>query len=191
MQTVNVKTKEKKGQTTMIVLVFMLLLFLGMGVFLFSLADTVSQEDYMDIYVNNLLLSVMRTDTGYDDIKCKKISDVVSCALVTPYWICGDSDIRCNDIAEEKLSEYIGAFETISQNYRYALRISTNDYIPVIDGEFTEYLVFGDNSLADPQTREEKKIEKRTANYAIQKRLSGNNYNLKLTLFIAKKGSEE
>jgi hypothetical protein len=43
-------------------------------------------------------------------------------------------------------------------------------------------LVFGDREL--PESRE----QKRTANYAIQKRLGGSNYNLKATLLISRTG---
>jgi len=185
MQRVDMKAWKRKGQTTMMILVFMMLLFVGIGALLFSLAETVSQEDYMDLYVNNLLLSVMRTDTGYDDMNCKKISDLIACSFVMPDWICGDSGIRCKDMVNDKLSDYIGAFETISQNYRYVMKVSSQGFVAIdpIEGTPIE-LIFGDEELPDLQ------VTKRTANYAIQKRLGGSNYNLKVSLSIAKKGSE-
>ncbi len=177
--------KAMKGQTTMIVLVFMLILFAGLGLFLFSLAETVSQEDYMDLYVNNLLLSVMRTDTGHDDINCKSVSDIVACSFVMPDWICGDSGMRCRDIANQSLSEYIEAFELISENYRYALQITSQGFVAIdpIEGKPME-LVFGDAELIDS------KESKRTANYVIQKRLGGSNYNLRATLLISRREAE-
>ncbi|MBW1838582.1 MAG: hypothetical protein JRI49_01505, partial [Deltaproteobacteria bacterium] len=70
-------------------------------------------------------------------------------------------------------------------NYRYVMKVSSQGFVAIdpIEGTPIE-LIFGDEELPDLQ------VTKRTANYAIQKRLGGSNYNLKVSLSIAKKESE-
>lgn len=180
------KNKPMLGQTTMILLVFIVLIFIGMGVFLFSLAESVSQEDYMDLYVNNLLLSIMRTSTGEKDVNCKTVSDLVACSFVMPDWICGDSRQRCLEMSRERISEYIEGFEMISKNYRYAFQVTSQGFVAMDPSEGKPMeLIFGDEELIGS------KEKKRTANYAIQKKLGGSNYNLKVTLIISQKEPEE
>jgi hypothetical protein len=172
-----------KAQTSMILIVLMLLIFAAVGVFLLSYASTVSQEDYMDLYVNNLMISLMKTDTGYSDSNCKQLSDTVACAFVLPDWRCGTSGMSCLELANSSISEYMDAFELISKNYRYLFTVETHDFIARTGSEQGEglSLSFGDASLRNYAGK------KRTSNLAIQKTLAGSQYNLKLRLFIARK----
>ncbi len=174
---------RNKAQTSMVLMVILLIVFAAIAVFLFSLAKTVSQEDYMDTYVNNLMLSVMKTDTGYSDSNCKLMSDATACAFILPDWKCGDSGKGCLELTEERLTDYMDAFETISKNYRYLFVITSQGFITRTDIEQGEgmRLTFGDATLEDYRGK------KRVANYAIQKSLAGNQYNLKVQLYIARK----
>ena len=172
---------RRKAQTSMILIVLLLIIFAALAVFLMSLAKTVSQEDYMDLYVNNLMLSIMRTDTGYSDSKCKLISDTVFCALTSSSWPCGDSGMTCLEFTNESLTEYTEAFGLISRNYRYLFEITTHEYC-FMDDEGCMMLRFGDESLKSYRGSRVK-----TANYAIQKSMEGNPFNLKVRLYIARK----
>ena len=169
-----------KGQTSMILIVLLLIIFAVLAVFLMSMAKTVSQEDYMNLYVNNLLLSVMKTDTGYSDSNCKLISDTVACAFILSDWPCGDSGITCLEFANRSLSDYMGTFELISRNYRY-LFVVTSEFCS-LEEEGCRVLRFG-----DPELESYKGGRVKVANYAIQKSMAGSQYNLKVTLKLARR----
>ena len=174
---------NRKAQTSMILIVLLIIIFAALGAILLSLARTVTQEDYMDLYVNNLMLSLMKTDTGYSDANCKLISDSVACAFILPDWRCGGSGMTCLELSNQSLSEYMDAFEIISRNYRYLFTVETRGFIARTGFEQGEgmKLSFGDTSL------EGYKGKMRTANYVIQKTLSGNQYNLMVRLYLARK----
>ena len=173
----------RKAQTSMVLIVILLIVFAAAALILFNIVTNVSQEDYMDTYVNNLLLSIMKTDTGYTDSNCKLMSDTTACAFVLPDWRCGDSGMSCLEMADSRIGDYMDEFGMISENYRYLLMVTSYGFISRTNLEQGEGLVllFGDETLQDYQGK------KRAANYAIQKSLSGNQYNLKVQLFIARK----
>lgn len=175
--------QSRKAQTSMILLVLILIIFAVLVVFLLSFAQTVSQEKYLDLYVNNLMLSIMKTDTGFSDSNCKLMSDATACAFILPDWRCGGSGMTCLELANKSLSEYMDAFELISKNYRYLFTVTTHGFIVRTDFEQEEgmELMFGDPELENYQGK------KRVANYVIQKTLAGNQYNLKVKLYIARK----
>jgi hypothetical protein len=168
-----------RGQTNMILIVILLIIFAALALFLLSLSRSVSQEDYMNMYVNNLLISIMKTDTGYSDSNCELISDATACALILSDWKCGDSGMTCLELTNKSLTEYISAFEMISKNYRYLLTVEPIGYVR--REENLRILSFGDESLIDYRGK------KRVANYAIQKSMAGSPYNLKARLYIARK----
>ena len=165
----------------MILIVILIIIFAGMILFLFTLAETVEQEDYMELYVNNLALSVMKTDTGFSDSKCKLVSDAVACAFVESSWPCGDSGRTCFEIANQTIGDHVSSFETISKNYRYLVTVESVEFCSRVEGAECRVMMFGDPGLEDFAGK------KRTANYAIQKTLAGNNYNLKVRLYIARR----
>jgi hypothetical protein len=170
-----------KGQTSMILIVLLLVIFAALAVFLMSMVRTVSQDEYMNLYVNNLMLSIMRADTGYSDSNCKLISDTVFCAFTSSSWPCGDSGMTCLDFANRSLGDYMDTFELISKNYRYLFEITTYEYC-FMDEEGCMMLRFGDESLKDYTGGRIK-----TANYAIQKSMEGNPLNLKVRLYVARR----
>jgi hypothetical protein len=175
--------QARKAQTSIILLVLVVIIFAALVTFLLSFAQTVSQEKYLDLYVNNLMLSIMKTDTGYSDSNCKLMSDATACAFILPDWRCGGSGMTCLELANKSLSEYMDAFELISKNYRYLFTVTTYGFIVRTDIEQGEgmQLRFGDSELEDY------KGKKRVANYVIQKTLAGTQYNLRVKLYIARK----
>jgi hypothetical protein len=166
----------------MILLVLILIIFAALVVFLLSFAQTVSQEKYLDLYVNNLMLSIMKTDTGYSDSNCKLMSDATACAFILPDWRCGGSGMTCLELTNKSLSEYMDTFDLISKNYRYLFIVSTYGFI-ARSGTADEgmELQFGDPELKTFAGK------KRVANYVIQKTLAGNQYNLQVKLYVARK----
>jgi hypothetical protein len=173
----------RKAQTSMVLLVLLIIIFAAIGTFLLSLSRTVSQEEYMDLYVNNLMLSLMKTDTGYSDANCKLLSDTVACAFILPDWRCGGSGMTCLELANKSLGEYMGAFDLISRNYRYLFTVTTHEFIARTGIEHGEGMKL---SLGDPEL-EDYRGKKRVANYVVQKSLAGNQYNLKVRLYLARK----
>ncbi len=167
-----------KAQTSIVLIVLLLIIFAALGIFLLSLARTVSQEDYMDLYANNLMLSIMKTDTGCSDSNCKLVSDTVACAFILSDWPCGDSGRTCLETANTSLSEYMSAFDLISRNYRY-LFVVTSEFCSMTE-EGCRVLTFGDTGL------ESYRGKKRVANYAIQKSMAGSQYNIKVRLYLAR-----
>jgi hypothetical protein len=167
----------RKAQTNMIILVILLLVFIGIASILFSLSGKVSQEDYLSLYAHNLMLSVMRTDTGYTDSDCKTISDTMFCAFTLTNKPCGSSGLTCYEVANQSLTEYIKAFKTISKNYRYLFEVT-----PVFCSRGEEgcrHMEFGDKEVLNLGN-------KRTANSAIQKSMAGKPYNIKVRLYMAR-----
>ena len=117
-----------KAQTSMILIVLVIIIFGGLAVFLLTFAQTFSQPEYVNLYAHNLLLSVMRTDTGYTDSRCKLVSDTLSCAFFESDWRCGGSGPACLSLINETVQKYVGEFELIQKSYRY-LFIAKPEYL--------------------------------------------------------------
>ena len=112
----------------MILIVILILIFGGLAVFLLTFAKTFSQTEYTNLYVHNLLLTVMRTDTGYTDSRCRLVSDTLGCAFFESDWKCGGSGPRCLDLANETVRQDVESFEMIQKSYRY-LFIAKPEYL--------------------------------------------------------------
>jgi len=168
---------NRKAQTNMIMLVILLLVFIGVALMLLSLSKTVSQEDYLNLYAHNLLLSLMRTDTGYRDSDCRLVSDTVFCAFTLSDKPCGDSGMTCHEIARSSINHYLNSFGNISKNYRYLFEIT-----PVFcsrGDEGCRVMEFGDPDVLDAN-----KVW--VANSAIQKSMAGKPYSIKVRLYMAR-----
>ncbi len=169
---------SKKAQSSMILIIIVIMIFVAMIVFLLNLAGSVNRETYTNLYVNNLLLSVMRTDTGYTDSKCKLVSDLVFCAYFTPEWRCGNE--RCLDLANETLHKYLGVFaKQTNSSMRYLFTVTTNT-LATNEGEPIT-LEMGDASI---------KTAKATKRYSyplvLTKSDGFNQHTLKIQLVVAK-----
>jgi hypothetical protein len=171
-----------KAQTSMILLVIVLAIFIGMVLFLLNLANTVKSEEFTSLYANNLLLSVMRTDTGYTDTRCKLVSDLVFCSYFTPDWICGDSGFRCIDLANETIRKNMALFGNETKFMKYLFMVSPQFVALDPSGEVIS-LDFGDSSLK--KSKESFKVYSHPL--VLSKTFGNNQYILKMQLIVAKK----
>jgi len=160
-------TKGMKAQSSMILIILVIIIFGGLAVFLLGFAKTFSQPEYTNLYVHNLLLSVMRADTGYTDSKCKLLSDTLSCAFFESDWKCGGDGPTCLRHVNDTIQQYIGSFELIQKSYKY-LFIAKPEYMT--GGEVIHPLTnepmrikIGDLSL------EKVRVQKIVANEQVQK----------------------
>jgi len=173
-------SQKRSGQTTMIFILLIIVIFAGMGIFLLSLAKTVSQSEYMNIYAHNLLSSIMKTDTGFTSPTCKTVSDLLGCSFLSPTYVC-DGDQDCFTLANQKVNNYISRFALIKEGFRYLLTVEPEGFVSLPQGGQPYTVEIGDSSL------KEEKTEKITANQKIQKILGGNPYILNIRFTIAKK----
>lgn len=172
-------SNKKIGQTTIIVIVLMIIIFGGMAIFLLSLAKTVSQSEYINMYTNNLLSSVLKTDTGYTSPSCRTVSDLLSCSFLSPNHVC-DNGQDCFSLANQKVEFYMTKFGDIKQNFRYLLIVEPEGFVSLQDGNTPYTVEIGNISLKDEKT------EKIIANQRIQKMLGGNPYMINIRLIVSK-----
>jgi len=170
---------RKKAQTT-IILMFMVVLIFGMlFVFLFSFAESVSSQEHMEKYTYNLLLSLVRTDTGFTDDNCKTISDSIHCALLQPTVTCDQSTIKCQDLANDRITYYIDSFESIKQSYRYFFKVEPQGFIPRDSQNNQIKIEIGDPTVEDAD-------DKIQVSYTIAKTLGTQQFILKAILILAR-----
>jgi len=161
----------------------MIVIFGGIALFLLSFAKTIGQTEYMNMYAHNLLLSIMRTDTGYSDTNCKLVSDTLSCAFIMPNWKCEGSGQNCLALANERISSYMSYdFGLVREGFRYLFIVEPETFrsISPETGEPMKIKI-GDLSL------EEAEITKLSANERIQKTTETGHYVIKVQLIIAQK----
>ena len=94
-----------KAQVSLVVIVLIIVIFMIIGIFM--IASTKSKpeniDEYYNLYAHNLLLSILRSDTGYGGT-CKTFSDVAECALVRN-GMCGNR--ACIDIVKYDMKDDI------------------------------------------------------------------------------------
>lgn len=166
----------------MILLILVVMMFAAMVVFLFSLAQTVSPKSYMNMYTHNLLLSILRSDTGSHDPECKYMSDVVSCAFFRPStYQCAGLDKTCREIAESKIEYYMSKYAETHGNLRYVLTVTSRGFLARTEEGEIFALEFGDKDL------KKDKVQKWAANELIQRVSGTSEYYLALNLLISVK----
>lgn len=107
---------SKSGQTSMMLIVLAVIIFMVLGIFmLISSLKQVSNE-YYNLYAHNILLSVLRRNTGYGGY-CDTVSSTISCAYMTSYRNCGGQE--CRSLSEQMVPELIGA--VIKPTFDYCL----------------------------------------------------------------------
>lgn len=166
----------------MLLIIIVLMMFVGIAVFLLSLANTVGREEFTSLYVNNLLLSVMRTDIGYTDSKCKLVSDLVFCAYFTPEWVCGESSLTCHDLANKTIANYMTTFGNQTMSLKYLFTV-TPTFVTRDEGGEQISLDIGDQSLK--KSRESFKVV--SYPLVISKTVGSSQYTLKMQLIVSKK----
>jgi hypothetical protein len=165
-----------RGQASIILILLIIVLFGGMAIFLVSFADTVSQEDYINKFTTNLLLSIVRADTGNSNSDCKLVSDAIFCAITTPGKVC-DNGIKCYDLAEDTINRYMGDLTLLKKNFNYSLVIEGTNFISDKKIEFTNDPEFDTSA---------RKTTKWTAQLPLQKTIGTKNYNIKARLIISR-----
>lgn len=155
-----------KGQTTAVMIVLVVIIFGGLVLFLLSFARVLAPSpEYENLYVHNLLVTTLNTDTGYLESDCKTMSDLFMCAFTTNI-VCGDSGQRCLDILDELLPYYLDKFEEErpGHSYLFVAEPGTPNWRPLDPNTGRPMrIVIGNESLEDA------KIEKLSANERIQK----------------------
>ena len=131
----------------------------------------------MNLYTSNLLLSMMRSDTG-EQTPCKTFSDTLACAFVSPGLKCGGSGPTCNQLAEGKIAAYMPEFEQL-KGYRYLLAVEPEDFVTLTD-EGLYSIEYGDKSLRDLRG------ERFVATGKIQRPSSTGQQTLSIALIVAK-----
>jgi len=175
------KSRPVKAQTTMVLILLVMLLFAGTVIFLLTFAKNISQSDWMNLYVHNMLLSLMRSDTGYTDPNCKLVSDALSCAFFSPGYICDQNGPTCLGLANRTATEYVERFSLIKKSYRYLLTVEPQGF-NVLDNNGEPFkIIIGDAGIAvERQT-------KFTANEQMRKPTATGVYNLNARLMIMMK----
>lgn len=166
---------SRKAQTTMILLVLIIIIFAGMAVFLLSLAGTVSQDKYLDLYATNFLISILRTDTGYTDSNCKLVSDLLACAFFTSEYHCGGTGPTCRELANSTIYQYTQEFEMIKKSFDYLFTVKPKGFIS------QTRITFGNPDLEDYRGW------KRIAHEEIQRGSQATQYTLEAELIITRK----
>ena len=130
----------KKAQSSLLMIVFVIMIFAGLGLFLLSIGQTVEQSDYMNIYTHNLLLTLLRSDTGENSRECKYVSDAIACAVTSATCFCEEG------LASRTINSYMESMETLKPTYDW--------HISVTDSNDNEKLSYGNSNL--PRTRTKK-----------------------------------
>ncbi len=105
---------DMKGQTSMILIVLVIVIFMGLGIFLVISSLKPVQNEYYNLYAHNLLISVLRRNTGYGGY-CDTISSTMSCAYMTPYRNCGG--VECRNLSFELVPQLVGSVIKPSLDY--------------------------------------------------------------------------
>ncbi len=115
----------RKGQTSMILMVFVILIMMTLGVLFLTYTIESPSSEYENLFVHNLLLSVLRKDTGYRS-PCSTISETIGSVVMTQGMNCGG---KTNvEVLDETIKP---AIETILQDkpkYDYFIRIRPENY---------------------------------------------------------------
>lgn len=168
-----------KGQTTLIFIALVAIIFIGIAIFLLTFISTMSGTEHANLYASNMLLSIMRTDTGETEPECKKTEDLVSCAFLSPSHICGFEE--CRITAEQKLEYYISEFADKNKAFRYLFIAKPEGFVVSSSGGMPYRIIIGDTTL------EEEKIEKWTVNEKIYKISQSGTYIIDVSLIIARR----
>jgi len=140
-------SKKQKAQTTMVLLFLVVIIFGMLMLFLFSFAETLGQTEYVPKYINNLLISIVRTDTGYTGSNCKLISNALGCTFLQPTDYCEGSAERCADVARSRIEYYIDKFEIVKESFRYLFKVEPSWWAKI--GDETIVFEVGDPTVED------------------------------------------
>ncbi len=158
----------KKCQSSIVMIILVIVVFGGLAVFLLSLAGNIDQEDYMNIYTHNTLISILRTDTG-EGGNCKQVSDAIVCGA---FGMLCDSGTPCREVAENRVSHYMGALGYVKATYDWNIAVYDENEINVFS--------MGNDELPDRKTK------KWSASQNIYKKIGYNDHNFVMRIILAK-----
>jgi hypothetical protein len=182
--------RKRKGQTSIILILIVILIFGGLVIFLLTFAQSIARPEYTRLYATNIMLSVMRVDTGYMDSKCRLVSDAMACAFFEPDWKCGGDGPTCLDLVNATIKTQIDDFELIQKSYRYLfiaapirLDPSSGQYVDVLNPRTNEPLRIkvGDLSL------ETSRVNKIVEPYSLEKMTSQGPIRIKAQIMLSQK----
>lgn len=172
-----------RAQSSMVLIMIILAMFAGIVIILLGLASTISNEEFTSLYANNLLLSVMRTDAGFQDARCKTVSDLVFCAYFTPEWRCGDSSLPCLETANETIARYMNVFGNETKSLKYLFIIKPAFVSRTEEGDIIT-LDMGDKSL---KSSRDDSLKIFSYPLVVSKTVGSNQYTLKMQLIVSKR----
>jgi hypothetical protein len=120
------------GQTSMILIVLIIIIFMAIGIFLLISSIKPVNDDYYNLYAHNILLSVLRRNTGYSGY-CDTVSSTVSCAYMTSYRNCGG--MECRNLSYEIVPALIE--RVIKPTFDYCMVVEPEN------GTYGEQLLYG------------------------------------------------
>ena len=174
-----------KAQSGMIMIILVIMVFAGMAMFLLSFAQQLSQDDYMNLYVHNMWLSVSRSDTGYRNSECKQVSDALTCAYYLGNPRCGGTGPTCLDVANRTLSYYLERFREYKGNLRYFLKFDSYRRNQSTF-ELEPHTAIAENGVPLRLSIGDKNLEReRTRKWAVNENLIKGEYVLKAKLLVA------
>ncbi len=161
----NAHKAKDKGQISMMVIVLGVVFFLMLGLFLFISSIKPQNDDFINLYVHNLLLASLRMHTGYGQ-PCLSVSDTLGCAYITPDRLCGGE--KCSELAEIVAK---GAIESVIR--------PDMDYLLIVEPENQDVMGGYRMEIGNPDLENRKK--KFVANEKVIQ------YGLRIALILAKK----
>jgi hypothetical protein len=114
MQINELQNCTKKGQTSIMLIVLVVVIFFVIGIFLLVSSIKPVNNEYYNLYAHNLLLSVLRSNTGYGGY-CDTYSATISCAYMTAYRKCGG--VECSNLSGEIVPQLIERLIKPSMDY--------------------------------------------------------------------------
>lgn len=175
--------RSKSAQSSMLLIVIVIMIFVGVAVILLGITSTVGGNDLTSLYVNNMVLSMMRTDTGYTDSKCKLVSDLVFCAYFTPEWQCGPGVPNCLGLANDTITRYMEIFGNQTKSMKYLFTVTPAFVARDASGEAIS-LDIGDKALKKSKSDS---IKLYSHPLVLSKTVGSNQYTLKIQLIVSKK----
>lgn len=124
---------RRKAQTSMMLIVVAIVIFMGIGIFMLISSVKPQYDEYNNLYVHNLLLSVLRRNTGYTG-ECETVSSVLTCAVTIQSTQC--NGIPCNEVADQIVPDLVGS--VIKPTFDYCLVIEQENW-EVVGGERITY----------------------------------------------------
>ena len=125
--------RKKSGQTSMILIVLAVIIFMAIGIFLLISSIKPKYEEYHNLYAHNLLLSVLRRNTGYGE-DCDTISSTITCAHATYDRSC--EGVNCRNLSYQIVPELIE--RVIKPTFDYCMIVEPENW-EVVGGDRIVY----------------------------------------------------